>query len=147
MKTRCFAVASLALLIAMPSIFAVNDFWLSYHCSIGARLSVKEGLGSSPPSPKALQMPSYPIELFYAWVQGNAVVQFVVREDGTPINVSVSSTDQAEFGEEAKKAVERWSFEPGRNMSDGKAVPVQMQCRFDFVLDEREPKAKPKKAK
>jgi len=143
MKTHRVALVTLILLLTSSSLFAVNDFWLGYHYSVGVSFSIKHMPDTDPPRLMALPMPSYPIESLRAAVQGHAMIQFVVREDGTVTDVAVVSADTEEFGKEAKKAVEGWSFTPGKTRSNGKPASVQMQCRFDFNLDEEaKPSAK-----
>lgn len=124
-------------LLIPPSILAVNDFWLGYHYSIGVSFSGKYEPDIDPPRLNALPMPSYPIELLRAAVQGNTVIEFVVKENGAVTNISVSRADAKEFGEEAKKVIAGWLFTPAKNRSSGKATAVRMECIFDFKLDEK----------
>lgn len=137
MKTHRFAAAALVLLVAIPSVFAVNDFWLGNRYSVGVSFTLKHEAFIDPPKLKRLPMPSYPIELLEAGVQGHAKIQFLVREDGSVADVSVVSADSEEFGIEAKKAVAAWSFTPGKNRNGGKPAAVRMQCDFDFELNEK----------
>lgn len=136
MKTSRFAVAALVLVLTSPTIFAVNDFWLGYCYNVAVSFMVKHETYIDPPNLKALPMPSYPIELLSVGVQGYARIQFLVREDGTVTDVTIAGTDFEAFGKEAKKTVEMWSFTPGKNRNSGKPASVQMQCRFDFKMDE-----------
>lgn len=137
MSTFRFIFAVLALLFASSSAFAVNDFWLGNRYSVGVSFTVKHEAFIDPPKLKALSMPSYPIELLEAGVQGHAKIQFLVREDGSVADVSVVSADSEEFGIEAQETVAAWSFTPGKNRNGGKPAAVRMQCEFDFKVGEK----------
>ena len=55
---------------------------------------------------------------------GQAMMAFVVDEKGKTTQVQIAKASSKEFGEAAKKAVEKWTYRPGKK--DGKPVSVKI---------------------
>jgi RNA polymerase sigma factor (sigma-70 family) len=76
--------------------------------------------------------PKYPAEMRYAGGEGQAVVEFVVGQDGLVYEPSaISSTDPA-FAAAAVEAVSQWVFKPGQ--VGGQSVYTRMQVPIVFKI-------------
>ncbi|HLP06783.1 MAG TPA: TonB family protein [Opitutaceae bacterium] len=91
-----------------------------------ARLDVKPKLIDSP-------APIYPFALKQQGITGEAVVQFIVTEDGAVHDVIVVNATHEGFADSAAAAIRRWRFEPG--VFNGRAVATRMQQSFPFRLN------------
>jgi RNA polymerase sigma factor (sigma-70 family) len=81
--------------------------------------------------------PTYPAEMRYAGGEGQAVVEFVVGQDGQVYEPSaISSTDPA-FAAAAVEAVSQWVFKPGQ--LGGQSVYTRMQVPIVFKLSSGAP--------
>ena len=78
--------------------------------------------------------PNYTASALKARIEGNVVMEAVVREDGSVGDVKVTKSLDTEHGldEEAVKAMKKWEFQPGTK--DGKPVPVAVQVEMTFTL-------------
>jgi len=78
--------------------------------------------------------PNYTASALKARIEGNVVMEAVVREDGSVGDVKVTKSLDTEHGldEEAVKAMKKWEFKPGTK--DGKPVPVAVQVEMTFTL-------------
>lgn len=74
--------------------------------------------------------PVYPPLLAKIGLEGSAVVECIVEEDGRITSATVVSATHALFGEAARKAVLQWRFSPG--MLNGEPVPTIFQLTVDF---------------
>jgi protein TonB len=78
----------------------------------------------------------YPGLMRDAGINGEVVVRFVVRADGTvdPRTVAVlRSTDEADlFATAARRVLRRLRFHPATR--DGVAVPATLEATFNFVI-------------
>ena len=76
--------------------------------------------------------PSYTAEAMRAKVQGAAMVETVVREDGSVGRVRVVRSLDRTFGldDEALKAVKNWRFRPGKRQGANVAVLVEIELMF-----------------
>lgn len=74
--------------------------------------------------------PVYPDALWKAGVEGKAVVQATISEDGEVAKIELVSADDPAFGESAIAAVKQWRFKPATE--DGK--PVVSNVRFPLVF-------------
>jgi hypothetical protein len=137
MKPSHLFAAALTVLLTSLSAFAVNDFWLGCRYSVGITFKVQHEPYIDPPSLKTrLPMPSYPVDLLGAALEGQAVVQYLVQEDGLVADVSVLHADFEAFGLEARKTVEGMIFTPGKDRRSGKYASVHMQCVFVFRAED-----------
>lgn len=84
---------------------------------------------SSPP-------PEYPMELRAKGITGEALVEFIVTENGDVAAATVVKATHPLFGEAAAKAVSGWKFHPGK--VGGRAVNTRMQQPVTFSLDSEE---------
>ena len=78
--------------------------------------------------------PNYTASALKARIEGNVVMEAVVREDGSVGDVKVTKSLDTEHGldEEAVKAMKKWEFKPGTK--DGKPVRVAVQVEMTFTL-------------
>ena len=78
--------------------------------------------------------PDYTAAAKKARVQGNVVMEAVVREDGSVGDVKVTKSLDTRHGldEEAVKAMKKWEFKPGTK--DGKPLPVAVEVEMTFTL-------------
>jgi protein TonB len=96
------------------------------------------GIGNGVSSPTVIHevKPNYTGDAMRAKIQGVAVVECVVRPDGTvdPRSVKITKSIDDRFGldEEAKKAVLQWRFRPG--VRQGVPVPVIVDIELTFTL-------------
>jgi periplasmic protein TonB len=74
--------------------------------------------------------PVYPPLLAKIGLEGSAVVECIVDEDGRITSATVATATHALFGEAARKAVLQWRFSPG--MLNGEPVPTIFQLTVDF---------------
>jgi TonB family protein len=78
--------------------------------------------------------PRYTPEALQARIQGAVVMSTVVRTDGTPNDIEVTTSLDTRYGldEQAVAALKQWRFEPGRK--DGKPVNVRVSIEMRFSL-------------
>ena len=78
--------------------------------------------------------PEYTPEAMRARIQGTVIMRAVVRTDGTPGDIEITKSLDAEHGldKQAMTALSQWRFEPGRK--DGKAVAVRVTVEMTFTL-------------
>ncbi|MDP0501625.1 MAG: energy transducer TonB [Verrucomicrobiota bacterium JB022] len=74
----------------------------------------------------------YPLELKNQRVEGEVIVRFVVKADGSVGEIRVEKSDHPLFEEAVVRALRRLRFEPGQK--DGKAVNVWVRQPFPFNL-------------
>lgn len=79
--------------------------------------------------------PYYTAEARQAMVQGTAVLEVVVDENGAPTHISVISPIGFGLDERAREAVSQWEFKPGRK--DGKPVATVTTVAVEFRLFRR----------
>jgi TonB family protein len=77
---------------------------------------------------------NYTAEAMRQMIEGEVVLEVVVKSDGTVGDVKVKQSLDAVYGldEEAVKAMKQWQFKPG--MKDGKAVAVRVDVKMRFTL-------------
>lgn len=85
------------------------------------------------PVPVHRVAPAYPAALNMENIEGRAVVEFLVNEDGRVSDMTVLEATHAEFGESVVAAVFNWRFVPG--VVRGKAVTFRMRLPVTFRLD------------
>jgi len=78
--------------------------------------------------------PQYTSEAMHQMIEGEALLDVVVKSDGKVGDVSVKESLDAVYGldQEAIKAVKQWEFKPGTK--DGKAVNVRVEVKMRFTL-------------
>gem|GEM_PF-1007857 len=74
--------------------------------------------------------PAYPASELARGINGQAVLQFVVDENGRVGDVVVLSATDSSFGENAAAALRQWRFKPG--LRDGQAVASRMSVPLYF---------------
>src|SRR5437879_11426616 len=78
--------------------------------------------------------PHYTSEAMRQMIEGEVVLDVVVKSDGAVGDVKVKQSLDAVYGldEEAIKAMKQWQFKPG--MKDGKAVAVRVEVKMRLTL-------------
>src|SRR5688572_13334052 len=90
--------------------------------------------GVTLPTVRSSVKPQYTSEAKEAKIQGTVLMTAVVRTDGTPGDIKVTRSLDAEHGldRQAVVALEQWRFEPGQK--DGKRVAVRVTVEMTFTL-------------
>jgi TonB family protein len=88
--------------------------------------------GSGVEAPRLLRevKPDYPESARRRGVEGEVVLELVVRRDGTPSDVRVRRRLGSEFDDLAVQAVRQWRFEPGRWRGAPVDVAVEVVVEF-----------------
>jgi protein TonB len=78
--------------------------------------------------------PQYTSEAMRQMIEGEVVLDVVVKPDGAVGDVKVKQSLDSVYGldEEAVKAMKQWQFKPG--MKDGNAVAVRVEAKMRFTL-------------
>ena len=78
--------------------------------------------------------PEYTPEAMKARIEGTVMMTTVVRTDGTPGDIEITKSLDANYGldKAAVTALSQWRFEPGRK--DGKPVAVRVTVEMRFTL-------------
>ena len=78
--------------------------------------------------------PQYTSEAMRQMIEGEVVLDVVVKSDGTVGDVKVTQSLDAVYGldESAVRAMKQWKFKPGTKA--GKAVNVRVEVRMRFTL-------------
>lgn len=77
--------------------------------------------------------PAYPFHARERGIEGFVAVKFLVREDGSVGNVNVlKAKPEGYFEEEVRRALPRWTFQPGRIGGEPVASWVVTTLRFDL---------------
>lgn len=92
---------------------------------------LKDG-GDSQPQCIFHYEPHYPQPLRESSVTGQALISFIVKEDGSVANVSALSATHPLFAQEAIRSVKKWIFLPG--CKDGKTVNIHMNVPIIFSI-------------
>ncbi len=91
------------------------------------------------PKPVFRESPKYPMELRRAGTTGEAVVDFVVDQEGRVQNAFAANGTDPEFVDAAVQAVEAWKFEPGKKA--GVPVMAHLQIPIVFTLTDKNAKS------
>jgi TonB family protein len=78
--------------------------------------------------------PRYTAEAIRARIEGTVTMSAVVRTDGAPSDIEVTTSLDTKYGldDQAVAALKQWRFEPGRK--DGKPVNVRVSIEMRFSL-------------
>ena len=108
--------------------------WLAAGCSLAYQLPpvYRSGDGVQPAKVIHRVRPRYTPQAQREMIQGIAVLEVVVDEDGEPARISVLSPLGFGLDERAIQAVSRWKFAPGSK--DGKPVPTALTVEVNFRL-------------
>lgn len=85
----------------------------------------------TPPKPVETPSPAYPESLHAIAKPGRAVIEILVRADGTVGETKVVSADDQAFAAAALDVLPRWRFEPGSK--DGVASDMRVTVPFHFA--------------
>jgi TonB family protein len=98
------------------------------------------GPGITPPKVLSKKEPQYTEEARKAMVNGRAVLDLVVGDDGIPTNIKVVRGREVGFGldENAIESVSSWRFEPARK--NGEPVKMYATIEVSFALLNKEHK-------
>ena len=90
--------------------------------------------GVTLPSVVSEVKPQYTPEAMRARIEGTVIMMTVVRTDGTPSDIEVTKSLDAEYGldKQAVDALGQWRFKAGTK--DGKPVPVRVTVEMRFTL-------------
>lgn len=86
----------------------------------------------APPQAISRTPPNYPHSLRAINVQGYAVIEFVVTDEGIPAAITVVKQSHAAFGKAACLAVSKWRFRPA--VKAGQRVNMKLQAPINFSL-------------
>lgn len=84
----------------------------------------------TPPKVATTVNPGYPEELTDTGLNGSALVNVLVKADGTVGTVTLKSADHPAFGAAAVGAVQGWTFQPATR--DGQAIDRMVAIPFKF---------------
>ena len=100
----------------------------------GPSLPRNKAFGVTLPRVRSEVKPRYTAAAMQAKIQGTVIMTAVVRTDGTPADIAVTKSLDAEHGldREAAAALAQWRFEPGRR--DEAPVPVRVTIEMRFTL-------------
>jgi TonB family protein len=87
------------------------------------------------PRPTVQVPPHYPYELRTAGITGQAVINFVVDENGRTRNVHALSATDGRFAVAAIQCVAQWHFLPG--VKGGRIVRTRLQVPIVFAINGR----------
>jgi TonB family protein len=90
------------------------------------------GNGITPPTLRREVKPVYTDEARRRAIEGDVVLEIVVRRDGTVGNVNVLRSLGAGLEQRAIDAVRQWKFDPARRL--GAAVDVVVEVSVEFKL-------------
>ena len=95
----------------------------------------RAGGGVSEPQLVKSVTPQYTGEAMRHKITGAAVLEAVVKPDGTVDDVTVTKSLDREYGldDSCVRALKQWTFKPG--MKDGKAVAVRVDVTMTFTMD------------
>ena len=91
----------------------------------------QSGEFDTPPKFVSGSNPIYPISQLMLYRSGEAVVSFVVNQQGQTTDFRVIRTTYSYFASHAIHAIREWKFEPARK--NGKAVAVRIRVPFKYV--------------
>ena len=76
----------------------------------------------------------YTPEAMQAAIEGTVIMTAVVRTDGTPADIEITTSLDSKYGldKQAVAALSQWRFEPG--LKGGKPVPVRVTVEMRFRL-------------
>lgn len=83
------------------------------------------------PSPVETPSPGYPAALTDSGLSGTAIIDVLIKADGSVTDARVKSSDHEAFGEAALAVVPKWKFTPA--MVDGAAIDRRVAIPFKFV--------------
>jgi len=87
-----------------------------------------------PPQPRIQLKPAYPAFARARGIEGAVTVEFVVDPAGTTRDIEVvDSAPPGVFDQAARRAIERWRFNPG--IRRGEAVAVRVRQRVTFAIE------------
>jgi protein TonB len=115
-------------------LFACACLLAASLASLSAQEIYRPGNGVSVPTIVKEVKPDYTSEAKAARIEGNVLLECVVRSDGKVSDVAVIRSLDTTFGldQQAVKALQQWLFTPGQK--DGKDVAVRVQIEMKFTL-------------
>jgi periplasmic protein TonB len=84
------------------------------------------------PTPRYKQAPNYPFDMKQAHLEGVVELMLIVDTTGRVIDVSIISSTNPSFENNALEAARKWKFEPGTK--DGTPVSFKMHLPIKFNL-------------
>ena len=100
-----------------------------------AEVVYRAGGGVSEPQLVKSVAPQYTGEAMRHKITGAAVLEAVVKPDGTVDDVTVTKSLDREYGldDSCVRALKQWTFKPGTK--DGKAVAVRIDVTMTFTMN------------
>ena len=140
MSRRRFLWTSVVLVSVVGGAIAGSVVVLPLGLSLGElrvhaqQVADSKDAGVTPPKLVSEVKPAYTPEAMQARIQGSVMMTAVVRTDGTPGDIEVIKSLDAEYGldKQAVAALSQWRFEPGRK--DDKPVSVRVTVEMMFTL-------------
>ncbi len=124
-------------LICMTASAAPNRWLYQTYRTTLTFEQITPALGIYSPDPtSSLALPDIPVTALINTLHNSVVIGFRIGADGKVADVKVVSTSDPILGAASKKVVESWQFTPAKSTLDGKAVAVDVQCRFDITFSE-----------
>jgi protein TonB len=119
MRTRLFTIALTAILAASSAYAQDTTVYTP-------------GDGVTLPQVVKQVSPHYTSEAMRQMIEGEVVLEVVVKPDGDVGDVKVKQSLDAVYGldEEALKAMKQWQFKPGTKNGEAVAVRVDVKMRF-----------------
>jgi TonB family protein len=95
----------------------------------------RAGNGVSEPQIVTSVAPQYTSQAMRHEITGVAVLEAVVKPDGTVDEITVTKSLDREYGldDSCVRALKQWTFKPG--MKDGKAVAVRVDVTMTFTMN------------
>lgn len=84
----------------------------------------------APPAPLSRRPPRFPLSVPESTTKGEAVIEFIIDEEGRARLPRILSSSHEAFGYAAVQAVATWRFEPPKR--GGRAVAVRVGIPFNF---------------
>jgi TonB family protein len=104
--------------------------------SVGAQDTTVYAPGNGVSLPQVVKQvhAQYTSEAMRQMIEGDVLLDVVVKSDGSVGDVTVKKSLDAVYGldDEAVKAMKQWQFKPG--IKDGKAVAVRIAVAMNFTL-------------
>lgn len=124
--------------LLLASNIALAQSWLQFPQSVTLKEVSEGGKVLRTVYPAAWPLPGYPIDVLRAGIyRGSATLRLTVKEDCSITDIQVVRSTVPEFGESSKEAVSRWRFIRPPGSKAEKWAPAVIECRFDFLLDEK----------
>lgn len=90
------------------------------------------GAVDTKPQPRKQGSPRYPSAAKNRKLEGFALAEFIVDENGNVINVEIKQSSDPIFDKPTIDAIRRWKFSPGEK--DGRKVKTRTRVKIPYTL-------------